>query len=304
MSSTKLTIGLITYNGAKTLRDSVDSLLNQTFTDFVLLIYDNASEDQTSEICEEYQSQDSRVRHVRHSNTVSQSENFRSVLLAAKSAYFMWATDDDIWRPHFAEHCISVLETRPAAVCACAQIAYIKSSGEALFSRSTHSIKGTSLERLKTFLHHPRDNGRLYGVYRTEVLQDAYSADLTAFGYDWAVVARTLEAGEHIGISRVGLFRSYNEPGKYFAKFDRHFTRIKGALGLFSRVLPMLPLTVQLWQHTRPQIRWHLLGALTRMNIHQSLIKLRWKYPRFEASFRAFRKLDQIIFKSEKPTSG
>ena len=59
INKSKITIGLPLYNGEKTLRRTLDSLLQQTFTDFILIISDNGSTDSSSKICLEYQKKDS-----------------------------------------------------------------------------------------------------------------------------------------------------------------------------------------------------------------------------------------------------
>ena len=54
-SSEKLptvSVGLAVYNGENYLREAIDSILNQTFRDFELIISDNASTDRTAEICQ------------------------------------------------------------------------------------------------------------------------------------------------------------------------------------------------------------------------------------------------------------
>ena len=58
----RISIGLPVYNGAKYLRSSLDSILRQDYTDFELIISDNASTDGTSQICEEYATIDKRIR--------------------------------------------------------------------------------------------------------------------------------------------------------------------------------------------------------------------------------------------------
>ena len=61
-NSPLVTIGLPVYNSERYLRQSLDSLLAQTYSDFVLIINDNASTDGTPRICEEYAAADPRVR--------------------------------------------------------------------------------------------------------------------------------------------------------------------------------------------------------------------------------------------------
>ena len=65
-----LTIGLPVYNGEKTISKSIDSLLNQTFQDFVLIISDNASTDSTQKICMDYTKIDSRIKYIMHENNL------------------------------------------------------------------------------------------------------------------------------------------------------------------------------------------------------------------------------------------
>ena len=58
----KVTIGMPVYNGARHLARALDSLLAQTFTDFELVIADNASTDRTGDICKDYAARDARIR--------------------------------------------------------------------------------------------------------------------------------------------------------------------------------------------------------------------------------------------------
>src|SRR5215217_3975058 len=63
--SPRLSIGLPVYDGAMFLAEALDSLLAQTFTDFELIISDNASTDATQSICEQYAAHDCRIRYLR-----------------------------------------------------------------------------------------------------------------------------------------------------------------------------------------------------------------------------------------------
>ena len=61
-----LFIGMPVYNGGKFLRGAIETLLDQTFEDFTILISDNCSSDNTQVICEEFSSKDSRILYHRH----------------------------------------------------------------------------------------------------------------------------------------------------------------------------------------------------------------------------------------------
>ena len=76
----KLSIGLPVYNGENYLHNSIDSLLNQSFTNFELIISDNASTDATEDICTQYIKKDKRIRYIRQKNNLGATQNFYFVL--------------------------------------------------------------------------------------------------------------------------------------------------------------------------------------------------------------------------------
>ena len=99
-----VSIGMPVYNGAKYIREALDSLLMQTFCDFELVISDNASTDDTQAICEMYARKDPRIRYWRAANNRGASLNFQFVLDQAKGEFFMWAAADDRWDGDWVEN--------------------------------------------------------------------------------------------------------------------------------------------------------------------------------------------------------
>lgn len=115
-----VSIGFPTYNGAKKMRPSLESLLNQTYRNTEIIISDNASTDDTAEVCREYAARDSRIRYIRQRTNLTQGQNMRFVMQSARGEYFMLAADDDLWRPAFIERLKSVLDINKyygAAMC-------------------------------------------------------------------------------------------------------------------------------------------------------------------------------------------
>src|SRR5574337_492447 len=107
----KVALGMPVYNGEKFLRRRLDSLLTQTFTDFELIISDNASTDSTSHICEKYAKKDGRIRYIRQKKNMGVTWNFNFVLREAKSKYFAWVASDDIISKDFIEKNLQILES-------------------------------------------------------------------------------------------------------------------------------------------------------------------------------------------------
>ncbi len=114
----RVSIAVPVYNGERYLRESLDGLLAQTFTDFELVIADNASTDGTEAICREYVARDPRVRYHRNERNLGGPGNFRRVFELSRGEYHKWSTADDLWHPTFVERCVAVLDARPDVVLA------------------------------------------------------------------------------------------------------------------------------------------------------------------------------------------
>lgn len=117
VSTPKVSIGMPVYNGESFIREALDSLLAQTFTDFELIISDNASTDSTQSICREFAEKDKRVRYVQQTENRGATVNFKFVLDEAVGDYFMWAAADDLQKSSFLDRLVSVLNSNPELVC-------------------------------------------------------------------------------------------------------------------------------------------------------------------------------------------
>ena len=116
MTVPRVSIGVPVYNGAKYLPVSLESLLRQDFEDFELLISDNASTDETEEICQAYAAADRRVRYWRNEVNIGSSRNYRRVFEAARGELFKWCSHDDVCRPTFLRRCLEVFDSEPRSV--------------------------------------------------------------------------------------------------------------------------------------------------------------------------------------------
>lgn len=105
----RVSIGMPVYNGDKYVRDALDSLLAQTFSNFELIISDNGSTDKTSSICEEYAKRDARILYVKQSENKGAVTNFQFVLDRARGEFFMWAAYDDLWAKNYLRDALALL---------------------------------------------------------------------------------------------------------------------------------------------------------------------------------------------------
>jgi glycosyltransferase involved in cell wall biosynthesis len=106
----RVSIGLPVYNGEPFIRDALDSLLAQTFSDFELIISDNASTDETETICRDYAAKDGRIRYLRWPENRGGVPNFQFLLDEAVGEFFMWAPADDWWSDNWLAENVKELE--------------------------------------------------------------------------------------------------------------------------------------------------------------------------------------------------
>src|SRR4051794_25259685 len=111
----KVSIGLPVYNGEAFLAEAVESLLAQTFTDFEILLVDNASTDRTQEICRAFAARDPRVKYHRNETNIGGGPNWNRAydLTPSDSTYFKWAAHDDRHAPDFLARCVEALDRDP-----------------------------------------------------------------------------------------------------------------------------------------------------------------------------------------------
>lgn len=106
----KIDILMATYNGEKYLREQLDSILEQSFSDFRLLISDDASNDSTRDILNEYVGKDNRVIVFLQNKNLGVVKNFELLMEKVESEFFMFADQDDVWQKDKIKNSIEKLE--------------------------------------------------------------------------------------------------------------------------------------------------------------------------------------------------
>jgi len=169
----RVSIGLPVYNGEAFLEAAIDTLLEQTFTDFELIISDNASNDRTESICRERAARDARVRYHRNPVNLGAMGNFNRVVELARGPYFKWAAHDDVHAPRYLEACVAALDGDPSAVLAFARARDIDEEGRPIRDKAygqrldspRPSVRFADLVRNDYTLE------SVFGVMRAEVLR-------------------------------------------------------------------------------------------------------------------------------------
>lgn len=105
-----ISIVLPVFNGEKYLRESIDSILTQTYKNWELLILDDCSTDSSAKIAKEYVNLDRRIHYYRNENNLRLPRNLNKGFKLARGNYLTWTSDDNRFRPKALEKMISALK--------------------------------------------------------------------------------------------------------------------------------------------------------------------------------------------------
>ena len=169
----RVSIGMPVYNRDKYVAASIEAHLNQTYSDFELVITDNASTDRSDEICRAYAAKDSRVKYYRNPQNLGAAGNYNRCFELSVGEYFRWTPSDDLVSPNLLERAVEVLDRDPSVFVAYPKTKLIDGDG---------NITGEFDERLHLMDDRPSDR--------------------------WKGVQKNLRLGNlHYGLNRANLFR-------------------------------------------------------------------------------------------------
>lgn len=166
-----VSICLPVYNGQQYVRETIQSILAQTFEDFELIIADNASTDATGDICREIAARDSRVRYHRSEVNGGLAWNFNRAFALARGRYVAWIGHDDLMGSEYIARCVDALESDPGAVLCYAHFHYIDGQGTVFQTCDTNAgaLDRTSLRFNRILWDGMCDP--IFGLMRVDVLK-------------------------------------------------------------------------------------------------------------------------------------
>ncbi len=224
----KVSIGVPVYNGEDFLAARLDSILNQSFNDFEIILSDNASTDTTKEICIKYQNLDKRIKYHRQKNNQGLFYNYKFVLDNSKGDYFVIANADDLWENNFLKENIQILNSDRSVVVSCGKIIRYGSIENEFQSKGSdtkikkiykkfrrgfrpfniYSVTGDFQTKAKFCLR--KCNFWIqFGVFRRKELQKSMF-NSPFYGWDYALVINTLRYGDAYVIEK-NLMRFYSK---------------------------------------------------------------------------------------------
>ena len=209
--SPTVTLGLPAYNEEGGLEFAVTALLNQSYSDFELVLADNASTDGTLKLMRRLQQDDSRIRILTSDRNLGAIGNFRRLLQSARGEYFAWVGAHDAYDPDWLLNLVQALSADPRLVLACART-YRHMSDYSVISSSVLKFDSREFDlrtrvRKASALHGAGE--RIYGLYRTAGAR-AYPIRAT-LRWDTLFLAGISLVGDMAAVESAVWYRSYHD---------------------------------------------------------------------------------------------
>lgn len=206
-----VTIAIPTFNRAPLLADCVRSALSQTYSNFEIVVSDNASTDETQAVLSSFH--DPRLRVVRQPQNIGLMPNWNACLAEARGAFIVFVADDDRIAPWMLDRCVGLTMREPElqAVVALNDIELTEEKRKlpAISSRTLDSGIHAGSEILIEYLQ-----GGISAQLCSIMMRTGALRLIGGFASDWAYGGDTAAWGQLLMSGRAGLL---NEPCATFA---------------------------------------------------------------------------------------
>jgi glycosyltransferase involved in cell wall biosynthesis len=207
-----VSVGLPIFNGENYLHQAIESVIQQTYPNWELIISDNGSTDMTPAICRHYQEKDSRIHYHRLEKNYGASLNFNRTFTLSNGPYFKWLAHDDVMAPENIAKAVEVLENREEIVLCGCQKKTMDAEGHIIRHYLFEELKLTSddpakryKQLLKVFEHFSYGDF-VFGLHRREKLKDTNLIGKYA-GADVILLAQLILKGKFYVIDEPLFFR-------------------------------------------------------------------------------------------------
>jgi len=200
------------YNRDKYVGASIEAHLNQTYTDFELILTDNFSTDRSEEVCRSYAERDPRVKYYRNPRNLGAAGNYRRCWELSTGEYFRWNPSDDFISPNVLARAVEILDQDSSIFVAYPRTKLVDADGKFLsdFDENLHLMDDRPSERWKGVQRNLRLGNLHYGLCRADKLRKTgllrnYS------GGDFPLIAEMTLYGKFYEIEDAYFYRRMHE---------------------------------------------------------------------------------------------
>ncbi len=201
------------FNGSNFIRDALDSIIGQSFTDFELIVCDNASEDDTRDIVQQYAASDSRIELISNPRNIGASANYNLGFRHGRGKYLKWCAHDDTLSPNYLEACIGVMDANPDVALAFGSTLGITGQNEIVSPVGDETPSLDSNDPAKRFRQAIELSGTcfpIFGLFRRANLERS-TLHRPYYGSDRAVLAEAAIMGKFIRVEEAIFYNREHE---------------------------------------------------------------------------------------------
>lgn len=223
--NTRLTLGIPMYNEKQWIDKTLGSILDQSYSDFQLIVLDDESSDSSYQIASEFASKDNRITLLRNRRNLGNLETFLKILKLVNTELFGWVGAHDLLDRNYIRELVRALDDKPEINYVYGNLCFIDEIGN-LSGRDMEQIKtrinSTRIENYFDMIGQCRKGGiNFHGIYRREILTNFEKTQ-----------RKTLVGWDHVILSRANFFgASYVSSANYLmrifsARQSTTFTRL------------------------------------------------------------------------------
>lgn len=208
-----------TYNRCSSLEKTIDSLYQQTFRNFEILISDNASTDSTRDYCLnllenidlQTTNQNISIRYFRQKKNLGPIHNFNFAKSKVRGDYFIWLGDDDRLDNNYIDSCIKSFDNREELVLVSGTAAYHKNNENQVHHFGNHITTDfeSKLLRIANYILRVADNSIFCGLYKTEKIKNLDVPN--GLAGDWIWLVEILLTGSALMLKNIHIHRSFGD---------------------------------------------------------------------------------------------
>ena len=131
----KVSLGIPVYNESLFLKDTIESLLSQSYSNIEIIAIDNCSSDNSYEILKKYSKKDKRIKVFRNEINIGLSNNFNLLVEKSSGEYFCWIGAHDIYDKFYIEKLLSKIIKDDKTSVVFSNVSNIRSNNEIIIEK-------------------------------------------------------------------------------------------------------------------------------------------------------------------------
>lgn len=243
-----ISIGVPVYNEERFLALALRALLAQDYPNLEIIISDNASTDNTENICREFAAQDTRIKYHRLTMNYGATRNFQNVLALARGKYLMCASGHDLWSPNLISECANILARDPSAVIAFGSSSWIDETG-AQFGKSWGWTDTRGMDPIARFFSVFWGNmNPILGVIRLDSLRKCKGLMISTAGADLIVLSELVLQGHLVHAPTTSWSRREFRHGEDFKQRMKRYRSLQFGItrSFMGKLFPLVRLPFEL----------------------------------------------------------